>query len=62
MRELGKLVKRFSKGGGDREQLAHAFSTLEPEQPPLASIKTTLGELIGAISKEVSQEEDHLVA
>ena len=44
------------------EQLAHDFSTLEPAQPELATIKTTLGELIGAINEEVEPEEDHLVA
>ena len=44
------------------EQLAHDFSTLEPAQPELATIKTTLGELIGAINEEVELEEDHLVA
>ena len=53
MCKLEKLIKSFSKGGSDMEQLAHDFSTLEPAQPELATIKTTLGELIGAINEEV---------
>jgi hypothetical protein len=44
------------------QQLPHAYSRPESTQPELATIKTTLGELIKAISEEVEPEEDHLVA
>jgi len=44
------------------QQLAHAFSTLEPAQPELATVSTTLGELIEAVNEEVEPEDDHLVS
>ncbi|MGD9033976.1 MAG: hypothetical protein PVJ69_12550 [Desulfobacteraceae bacterium] len=39
----------------------HAYSRPEPAQPELATIPTTLRELIEAIEKEVEPKEDHLV-
>lgn len=44
------------------QQMAQPYSTPEPAQPELATITTTLGELIGAINEELEPEEDHLVA
>jgi hypothetical protein len=44
------------------QQISHAHSRLEPTEPDLAIIATTLGELIKAISEEVGPQEDHLVA
>ena len=44
------------------QQIPHAYSRPEPAQPELATIPTTLGELIEAIEEEVEPEEDRLVA
>jgi hypothetical protein len=44
------------------QQIPHAYSRPEPVQSELATITTTLGELIEAIDEEVEPEEDHLVA
>ena len=44
------------------QQLARASSTREPAQPELATVTTTLGELISAINEEAESQEDRLVA
>ena len=44
------------------QQLAHESPTREPAQPELATVTTTLGELISTINEEVEPEEDRLVA
>lgn len=44
------------------QQIPHAYSRPEPAQPELATITTTLVQLIEAINEEVEPEEDHLVA
>jgi hypothetical protein len=43
------------------QQIPHAYSRPESAQPELATITTTLGELIEAINEEVEPEEDHLL-
>ena len=42
--------------------IPHAYSRPEPAQPELATIPTTLGELIEAIEEEVEPEEEDLLA
>lgn len=44
------------------QQLARESSTRDPAQPELATVTTTLGELISAINEEVEPQEDRLRA
>ena len=44
------------------QQLARESSTQEPAQPELATVTTTLGELISAINEEAEPQEERLVA
>ena len=43
------------------EAIVQTFDTIEPVQPKLTAVKTTLYELIGAINDAVQPGEDRLV-
>jgi len=49
------------KGGDNMQGMAHALSVIDQGQPRLSTVKTTLYELIEAISGQVKLEDYQLV-